>query len=284
MWIVLSLFTALFEAIKDGLCKKGLEVNDFLIIAWAWKTFSLPFLLPLAFTTAVPECLSLRFFAILALGGGLNILATILYVRAIQASDLSLTLPLLSFTPVFLLITSPLMVGDRPEPTGFLGVFLIFLGSYILGSSKPGFLGPIKGLFSEKGPRLMLCVALIWSIAANVDKMGLRETSPFFWAFSVQMFIASGLTLILFKYKKNISFGSRKNIFLLSLLGLFTALGLTSQMQAINIGLVPYVIAIKRLSIVFGVIIGAVVFKEKDLKIRLCGAIIMLGGVFLMTV
>ena len=67
MWIILSLGTALCEAIKDGLCKKGLEGNDFLIIAWAWKTFSLPFLLPLAFTTAVPECLSLRFFAILAL-------------------------------------------------------------------------------------------------------------------------------------------------------------------------------------------------------------------------
>ena len=129
----------------------------------------------------------------------------------------------------------------------------------------------------------MLCVALIWSIAANVDKMGLRETSPFFWAFSVQMFIASGLTLILFKYKKKISFASRKNIFLLTLLGLFTALGLISQMLAINIGLVPYVIAIKRLSIVFGVIVGAVVFKEKDLKLRLCGAIIMLAGVFLTT-
>ena len=70
---------------------------------------------------------------------------------------------------------------------------------------------------------------------------------------------------------------------MLTLLGLFTALGLISQMLAINIGLVPYVIAIKRLSIVFGVIVGAVVFKEKDLKLRLCGAIIMLAGVFLTT-
>ncbi|MBT8763552.1 EamA family transporter [Desulfohalobiaceae bacterium Ax17] len=283
MWIVLSLFTALCEAIKDGLCKKGLQGNNFLVIAWAWKAFSLPFLLPLSFITPVPEYLSLRFLGILALGGGLNILATILYIRAIQASDLSLTLPLLSFTPIFLLFTSPLMVGDKPEPTGFLGVFLIFLGSYILGSSKPGFWGPIKGLFSEKGPRLMLCVALIWSIAANVDKMGIRETSPFFWAFCVQAFIASGLTLLLFKQQKSISLGSRKNIFLLSLIGLFTAMGLISQMSAVNIGLVPYVIAIKRLSIVFGVIIGALVFKEKDLKLRLCGAMIMLAGVFLMT-
>ena len=45
-----------------------------------------------------------------------------------------------------------------------------------------------------------------------------------------------------------------------------------------------YVIAVKRLSIIFGVLLGAAVFREPDLAHRLPGAAVMVVGVFFIAV
>lgn len=55
------------------------------------------------------------------------------------------------------------------------------------------------------------------------------------------------------------------------------------HMIAVSMTLVAYAIAIKRTSILFTVLWGALLFKEKNFKERLIGAAIMLAGVLLIT-
>jgi drug/metabolite transporter (DMT)-like permease len=43
-------------------------------------------------------------------------------MKALQYGDLSLIGPLIALTPVFLLITSPFMVGEYPHFYGYIGV------------------------------------------------------------------------------------------------------------------------------------------------------------------
>lgn len=285
MWIILSLLTAVCEAVKDGLCKKSLKDFDVFTIAWAWKVFSLPFILPLLFFVPMPENIPGRFWVALIVGGGLNIMATLLYIRAISLSDLSITLPLLSFTPVFLLITSPVMVGDIPTLPGYIGVLLIFAGSYLLGIKDRSTLSsPIKAIIREPGARLMLMVALIWSVAANMDKIGVMATTPFFWAVCVQSFISLGLTIVLLCSRSVLRGKTRGNLAMLLLIGFVTGAGFICQMTAIKLGLVPYVIAVKRTSIIMGVLIGGLYFLEKDLKTRAAAVAVMLVGVFLIAI
>jgi uncharacterized membrane protein len=282
MWIILSFLTAVCEAAKDGLCKKSLKSFDVFTIAWVWKVFSLPFIFPLFFFAPVPDSLPVEFWVALLVGGGLNILATLLYIRAINLSDLSITLPLLSFTPVFLLLTSPVMVGDVPTLSGYIGVFFIFAGSYLLGiKDRSTILSPLLAIIREPGARLMLMVALIWSVAANMDKIGVVATNPFFWAACVQSFISLGLSFVLFFNRTSLKGRISGNLKVLLLIGFFTGAGFVFQMSAIQIGLVPYVIAIKRTSIIMGVLIGGLYFMEKDLKTRMTAAAVMLAGVFL---
>lgn len=285
MWIFFAFLTAVCEAAKDAVCKKSLHNVDEYVVAWSWKAFPLPFLLPLLFFVDWPAELSLRFWGALFVGGLLNVLVTFVYIRAIRVSDLSLTVPLLSFTPVFLLGTSPLLVGEFPAVSGYLGVLFIFTGSYVLGvkNRELGYLGPLKAVLRHKGPRLMLLVAALWSVAANMDKIGVLETSPFFWAACIQSFVALGMTPIAMYKSANFVRMVRENAPILSLIGLFAALGLAFQMTAIEEGLVPYVISIKRTSIVFSVLFGGLIFKEKDAASRLLGAAIMVLGVFCIT-
>lgn len=285
MWIILSFLTALFEASKDALCKRSLKTIDSLLVAWAWKALTLPFLIPLLFTIPWPDNLSASFWTALIIGGMLNIVSTILYIEAIKSSDLSITLPLLSFTPVFLLGVSPLLVNEYAKPIGALGVFLVFLGTYTLNikEKKTGYLVPIQPLFKERGPKLMLGVAAMWSITANMDKIGVVESSPIFWSGSVQIFISIGLSFALLFKKTALKSMLKHGNMQLGVIGLVSALGLLCQMEAISIGLVPYVISIKRTSILFGVIFGWIFFREEGLRSRLTGSVIMVSGVFLVT-
>lgn len=63
------------------------------------------------------------------------------------------------------------------------------------------------------------------------------------------------------------------------LLGFLFAMMHLCQMKAVVTGYVPYVLSIKRLAILFSVILGALIFKEKNLKQRAMAALLMIVGV-----
>lgn len=284
LWFIFSFFTALFESLKDVFSKKSLKNVDEYIVSWSLRFFALPFLLPLLFFIEIPS-LGNKFWLALLVSGSLNVVATIFYMKAIKHSDLSITVPMVTFTPLFLLLTSPLIVAEFPTFFGLIGVLLIVLGSYTLNIKQrhEGYLVPFRALLKEIGPKLMLLVAFIWSITSNFDKIGVQNSSPIFWAISVNIFIILVmLPIMLYKSRGSIQ-NIRTNYKALFPIGLFSALTLIFQMTAINLTLVAYVISIKRTSAVMSVLFGHLIFKEKDIRERLVGAVIMIVGVLFIT-
>ena len=283
-WIIYSFLTALFEALKDVLGKKSLEKCNEYIVAWALRLFALPFLLPLLFFTKKIE-LGSGFWPALLTGGILNLITTVLYMKAIKASDLSVTVPMVTFTPLFLLLTSPVIVGEFPPLIGILGILLIVLGSYLLHLKKKqkGILAPFKAIITEKGPRLMLVVAFIWSITSNIDKVGIQNSSVVLWAVAIHIFIIIAMVPLVWLTSRTSMHQLVKYRNVLVSLGLINALKYFFQLAALQFTLVAYVISIKRTSAILCVIFGALIFKEKGLKERLTGSVIMVLGVLLIT-
>jgi len=181
-WFLFAFSTALFRSLTDVAGKKGLKNMDEYIVAWSLFLFALPFIGILLFFTEIPKIGDDFWFALIA-SGGANILTNLLYMRAIKTSDLSVTIPMITFTPLFMLITSPIILGEFPNTYGLMGIVLIVAGSYILHfrEKSKGYLAPFRAMVREKGPRLMLLVAFIWSITANFDKIGIQNSSVFFW-------------------------------------------------------------------------------------------------------
>jgi uncharacterized membrane protein len=155
VWFIFAFLTALFEATKDVFSKKSLKDVDEYVVAWSLPFFALPFLLPILLFTGIPP-LGERFWRALVIGGTLYAITLILYMKAIKSSDLSITVPMLTFTPLFLLITSPLIVGEFPSIFGLIGILLVVTGSYLLNITKKshGYFAPFKALLKEKGPRI----------------------------------------------------------------------------------------------------------------------------------
>lgn len=280
-WFWLSLCTALTQAVKDVCLKRCLERMDASVAMAGSILGAAVFLWGAAGWTGSPQ-LGAGFWPVLVAGGLLGAVAFFFYGRALQVGELSLTLPMLAFTPLFLLVTSPLTLGEFPGTGGLIGLCCVVAGSYVLHlrERRQGFWGPIRALWTNRGARLMLLVAALWSLGANLDKVGLRASSPEFWIAAV--YSASAVALLPGLCGRWRQVGEAPGLLLAA--GLLEAVGLVCQMRALTLTLVPYVIAVKRVSVVFGVLFGALFFREADLAYRLPGAMVMVAGVFFIAV
>jgi drug/metabolite transporter (DMT)-like permease len=284
IWLLFGIITAFFEAVKDVFGKQNLKKNDEYVVAWSLSFFSALFLTPFLLFIEKPA-LNQQFWIALLIGGSLNAVTAVLYIKAIKLSDLSLTVPLVALTPLFMLLTSPLIVGEYPNFFDCIGIFLIVTGSYLLNikEKSQGYLAPFKALLRQPGPKFMLIVAFLWSITSNFDKIGVQNSSPIVWLFSLFASMSVLLLPILLHKTPNPSRKIAQQLPMLMAMGFFNALGVIFQMQALTMTLVVQVIAVKRTSVLMGVVFGHFIFKEKDIQQRLLGAAIMIGGVFFIT-
>ena len=279
MWLFLSIAAAVFTSLMDVLGKKIIGRSGAYVVVWAMNFFATPFLYAALFVQPLPV-LGPLFWSVLAIQSFIIVIASILYFKAIEVSDLSLTIPMLTFTPLFLLVTSPLMLGEFPNPLGLWGILLIVVGSYVLNIAQwhKGYLVPFKMLVKEKGPRYMLVVALLYSVGANVDKIGVRHSSPLAWAAALNTVLTIALGLIMLRKSNDVTQRIKAGWKYLVLLGAANAFALIANMMAIELTMVPYLIAIKRLSVFMTLLFGFVIFKEKGVRERSLGALLMILG------
>lgn len=287
-WLFLSILTAFFESLKDVFSKKSLKELDSSLVAFVTMSMAAIVLMPVLWVTGVPT-LGRDFGEAIVIGGTLNVVAYSLYVKAIQISDLSLITPLSALTPLFLLVTSPLIVQEVPTMWDGVGVFLVVIGSYVLNlrSDRSNYLAPLKAMVMNKGSRMMMMVAFIWSITSTFDKVGVRNSSPIFWAIALFGYIALGiLPMVLFNHSAQpiLLTAVRKNWKLLLLAGVANGIAVGSQMIAVGMAPVAQVIAVKRMSSLFSVGFGVWIFGEKGWRERLLGAVIMVSGVVVMAI
>ncbi len=284
IWLVFAILTAFFESLKDVSSKRSLRNLDVYIVAWSANIFAVVFLIPLLLLAGIPKIDS-QFWIALFIGGSLNVVSFTLYIRAIQIADLSLTVPLVTLTPLFLLFTSPLIVHENPTVADAIGILLIVIGSYVLNlrERQNGYFAPLKVLFRNKGSRFMLMVAFLWSITSNFDKVGVVHSSPLFWSTSLYAYLGVGMFPIALFNSRNKFNQILPNLKPLALIGLFHAIAITFQMIAVTYTLVTQVIAVKRMSALISVLFGHFMFHEKGLQERLSGAAIMVLGVIVMT-
>jgi len=101
LWIFLSILAGLGDATLYALMKKIKGMGGMLVV-WAQYAFSIPFLV-LALILFFPKNIDANVYAIGFFNAIILIVTMRLLFRAFQSSNLSLTIPLLSFTPLFFL-------------------------------------------------------------------------------------------------------------------------------------------------------------------------------------
>lgn len=281
LWVVYALLSAFFLATSDALTKKVVRDEDEYLVSWFRLFFTLPVLIPLFLFITFPP-LDSRFFLSFIAAIPLEIITVFLYVEAIKTSPLNLTLPFLSLTPFFLTVIAYIIAKEKVSSEGLIGIILIVLGGYTLNLEKTrsSLIEPFKAILKEKGSALMLIVAFIYSFTSSLGKVAIEHSSPLF--FGITYFLV--LTILsapfgLWMGRKNLKdFITKRTYWKLLIPGFFYALMIIFHMLAMDLTKVAYMISVKRLSLIIGVIYGYILFKEEKFRQRLIGATIMLIG------
>jgi len=285
MWVTLSLLTAFSLATSDALTKKVLRTRDEYFVAWIRLLFALPLLVASLFFIEIPH-LDRTFWLATVCALPLEILTLILYTKALKVSPMSVTLPFLALTPLFLIITSYLILGESVSISGTAGIVLMAAGAYTLNLHKArhSVLGPVRAILKEKGSLMMIGVAFIYSITSSLGKMVIEHSSPIFFGAFYCILVTVLFTQIALKMNKwNLSF-RKKDVAPFASIGLTYSIMIICHMLAISLINVAYMISIKRTSLLFGIIYGHFLFREERIAEKAVGGVIMLAGFILIVI
>ena len=242
-------------------------------------------LLPLLAIQPMPE-LAIEFWYWTAALVPLEVLAMLLYVQAIRDTSLTLTLPYLSFTPVFNTITGYVLLGETVTLSGFSGIMLVVLGAWLLNieharGDRFDVLAPFRAIVSERGSRLMLITAAIYSLTSVLGKGALAYTTPMF--FGTMYYVVIGFAVVVV-----FSMGNRASVNVLwrkpvahIAIGLFMSIMVLSHFFAIQYIEVAYMIAVKRSSLLFGMVYSVLLFHERARIEHFIAGALMVAGVYL---
>ena len=287
-WILFAILAGFFVALSDALNKKYLSKEGFIKMTLARTLGALPFLLPaffyFLFVKKTIFYFTFHFWLNTLILLILEIAATLFYMKGIEISPLSASLPFLSFTPVFIIFTGFFILGERVSITGTIGILLIVLGAYLihLPRIKRGLLAPIRGIWEERGSLFILITAFIYGITSVLGKRGLLLSDPLFFA-AFYFSLLSMVTPLLLKLLYRVEIfpflkGHFKGVFLVggtqAIMCLFHMLALSRLETA-------YMIALKRTSILFAVLLGWFFFREKYAGLRLSAAFLMFLGILI---
>jgi drug/metabolite transporter (DMT)-like permease len=284
MWVPLALVTAVAFA-ASGSYSKALSRNAHVyVVTWAFIALSAPWSALVLLRQGMPP-IGDEFLKAALISVAVNMVGTTLNIKALTLSPLSLTVPFLSFTPLFMLIPSWFVLRETPNALGLTGIILIVLGGYAMHLDKirgGGILAPFRAVASEKGSLLMLLVAAIWSISAVYDKVASVASSSAYYTtfFSVTFGFVYAPFLVAGLRKKPVAPATLPRLLLL---GFLTAVMILSQFAALQLTVASYVIAIKRSGMILSVVLGYFFFKERHLRARLTGAVLMTIGVLLLS-
>jgi len=210
----------------------------------------------------------------------INVAANLAFIEAVRRSPLSLTVPLLSLTPVFTTLLAIPMLGEIPQPRQWLGIGAVVVGAFWLNLSRGSISvqGAWKAFLREPGSRLMVGVSLMWSLAMPLDKLAVEAASPSFHGVVLNVGVAAALVLLATVRGRLAEFRDLRHRPGLLLFGiLINVVALALQLMAIKIVWVGFVETMKRgvgsfLALFWGrVIFGETLEPQRFVAVGLMG-------------
>jgi len=221
-----------------------------------------------------------------AVSAAFTVVALLLFLQALRRSPLSLTVPLLGFTPVGATLLAWLVRHQQPTGCQWLGIALVVAGGVLLGARSSRWPG-LRAYLREPGVWRMALAALLWSCTGILDQMALQRGANVWYAPALSLSVGGALLLWVLASGHARSVGRSLRTLAatprLTVAALLTgAAGLALQLQGLRsvpAGLVETIV--RGVDMGGAVILGAVVFREAVGLARIGAVLLLATGVAL---
>lgn len=285
MWFLLALLSAFFNSLGNVARRTHGSLAQPAELAWWSLLFSLPLGVGLVLVSNEPLFSSYDFLFPVILGSAISCFASVTLFKAYKYGDASAVSPLTNILPVVLVFTSFVILGSLPGLYGLGGILLIVAGIYYSSvSGKHKLTHPLKLLMKNRGSRaMMLWVALV-SIVVVLVTIGLRSASPSFLLLAMQLteFFLLSVYLLCRPMRHRVKHGEdvlRKWGWHIAAISVFSTASVFFQFQAMNLADQNYVMAVKRMDVLFTVLLAGLFLHEKHILRRFRGSALAVIGV-----
>jgi drug/metabolite transporter (DMT)-like permease len=214
--------------------------------------------------------------------------------RAYSLGDLSQVYPIArGSAPLFIAVWAGLFLGERPSIAGVCGILTVVAGLYLINLPSLGdWKRPLAG-FKEPAARWALLTGVFISGYTTVDKRGVEHAAPTAYlviilavgwvVLSVQWLLPGRRRALLDEVAP--AKGRNANAVRLSLVlgAIFGNGAYLLVLQAMQLGAVGYVGAVREVSVVFGAWVGVRFFGERGGSVRLVASALVVLGMALIT-
>ncbi|HPR18152.1 MAG TPA: EamA family transporter [Candidatus Cloacimonadota bacterium] len=288
-WFYFALISALFSAAaaifekKVLFQEKALEFS--LVLALFNLVLSIPILLSLNLSALSGTALWVLFGKTI-----LGMLSFLCVMYGLKNLEISGALPLLVLTPGLVALTAFIFLKEALGRYEVLGLILLLVGTYILQLlHKRDLLEPFKIFVKSKGHRYIVVALILFTVTSILDKVLLKEYNlpPLAFLGFQHLFLAIDfLLLALLWRKKELSIVPtlKRSWLPILLVAIFTMIYRYTQIEAVKLGSVALVLALKRTSVFFAVVIGGQLFHDHYLLRKTIATVIMLAGAILVIV
>lgn len=215
----------------------------------------------------------------------LNVGANFAFFRALQLSPLSVTLPVLSLTPVFSALLGSLFLDEQLPARALAGVAMVVVGAFLLAARLPHRPSGGRRMQIESGSLVMAGVALGWSATMLLDKLALEHIGAIPHALVLHTGVATVAAIALGRsgLRATLPQVRRYGPALVATI-VFGAVALGSQLLAIRELPIGFVETLKRgVGGALAVVWGRAFFDEPVTATKLVAIGLLGGGVALLT-
>ena len=234
--------------------------------------------------------LGLSFWISILLASSIDAAGNVFSVKSLREIELSVFGPLNAYKPVVATATAALLLQEIPSWVGLVGILIVIAGSVLL-NYEPQLSWKetgMKKMFQSRGFWYRLTAILLYSISVVYLKESILHSSPIItlifwsllgWIFLVLLSFLLGL-INRFNFRKNYHLlkGEKRAYigmsFFFFVTQLFTLLVFEKK-------LLGYSLAIFQLSALLNIFLGHRIFREKNIRFKLIGTLVMVGGVLL---
>lgn len=217
----------------------------------------------------------------------LNLVANFAFMEAVRRSPLSLTIPLLSLTPVFAMLLAIPLLGERPGAGDAAGVLMVVAGALWLNwparASRGGMpLG--RALRREPGVPLMAVTALFWSLTIPLDKLAVQRAGAALHGLVLTAAVGTGFLLLLAARGRLADLAHVRRVPAMFALGVtVSVLALGLQLLALGPVWVAWVETLKRgVGNLSAVVMGRLAFGEPITPRKIAAVLVIAAGVALL--
>ena len=288
LWIILALFSAFLTAVVSIIDKKILlreHAMEFSAIFSLTNAILVLFFIP--FVDFHIKLADLLFIYLVSWFGTLGFLFSIKAIRHMQLSSL---LPFVNFSPVIAALLGVLFLNEVLNLKQWTGIILLLAGGYVLETRNvANYREFFRNIIRSKSLHYLFLALLFYSFTAIADRYIITNiTDNNTYLFFVLIFIAFNFFLmssLFYGGIKDMKRGLVKHWKLFVFAGFLTFIYRVSYIYSLSLANdLASVLSLKRLSILFGVVLAGSFLHEKGLGKKIIATLIMLVGVALLII